>query len=181
MKLKYLFLSMLCVTATVSSAHADRILTRCPKYIVDGARGTYQSFGSALPGKLCSNNLRALKRKGFIPEGPSTPTTTTPGPIQNPILDTERVFTGRGEVSIPTAFRVSTVARVVTLRTSNCLRSGEYVPVMLRLTNHSGGNEYIHAWAGGEATSLTIFDPGTYGMYLSYTYENACDVQIQVQ
>lgn len=176
--MKFISLSVLFALATVSNARAERILTQCPKYIVDAQRGTYQRFGAALPGKRCSNNLRGLKRKGFIPEGSSTPSAPAPTPVANPVLDTERVITGRGELSVSQAFRVSNVGRVLTLQTSNCQSTGT---AFMTLYHSSGWLKTISGTAGGTPVSITMFDKGTYGLGVSYNWNNACDVQIHIQ
>jgi hypothetical protein len=88
----------------VNVAEAKPKFAKCPAFVVDDSRKSFQRFSSAFPGLRCSGNRKALLKLGYTESGGEDPKN-----VGTPELDTERVFRGRGDVTISRAFRVSSV------------------------------------------------------------------------
>ena len=163
------------ILAFASSAEAGRkSFVACPTFVVDDASGTYQILPQAVGGPLrCGNNLAALRRLVYIASEAGDPKT-----IANPELDTERNFNGIGQVKISKAFRVTSTARVVTVTiTGPC--SDNYVGVDVIDSNGYDLNGVSAFASVGAPYSLTVFDPGIYG--LGVNPDANCPFNITVQ
>lgn len=179
--MKSLTIALLSLLALSTTAPVAKAFDRCPRFVADKATGTYQTFSSALPGRVCGNNARALKRAGFVPAGPNK----QPPVIQNPELDLERTFQGRGATTINPAFRVSSVARVVTATLVNCPFDTNLTNIYFIISDERGsqvGDFFKSFPADGSPISFSIFDRGVFGVQVYYpTSDGPCDAVIQVQ
>lgn len=175
MKAKFLLagLTISSLGISLNAVAEANVFVKCPTFIVDSNSGTYRRVSSLLPGsKLsCSNNIRALRRRGFVEED------SGPGITQNPILDTERVVQFRGETTIKQLFRVTSVARVVTAIASNC--GSGVVSHNIDILDAKGKTlDYNLIPKDGSPVSFTIFNPGIYGIKVYGL--GACDFQVTV-
>lgn len=171
--------AFLVTTFAVSGAVAqNRAFVSCPRFIADPATGTYQAFTTVEPGRRCSNSAKALQRLGYIPA--STGVARLP---QNPELDTERVLTGRGSVIAKTVFRVSTVARVLTITLTNCTSPGAAGNTTFRIVDQKGNSvgDLSFSLSANSPAGLSVFTPGIYGFELDYVLGGSCDFKVEIK
>lgn len=142
---------------------------KCPAVIGTTSAMTFQSS----KGKACFKSAAAAKRAGYTQDG-------DPGVVNNPELDTERVYTGIGETSISPAFRVSTIARVVTVRVSECFDDSSRYAYIGRLDEILGEQIVLEQ---DTEVSTTFTNPGIYKIEISdgVLSKGSCRYSIRVQ
>lgn len=169
-----------CLALGITAQADSRVYVKCPKWIVNKSKGTFRRLPKIEDGSLiaCSNNAGTLRKLGYIEEGRSDPQL----PTVDPQLDVERVIHGIGSGEISRLFRVSTVARVLTATAIDC--GDRFNFLAYRLLDSKGRFLKTGTAYHGESDSMTISEPGVYGISVSsiaLSGSTACKYEIKVQ
>ena len=165
-------------TAFIHINHANaeaRPYVRCPKLVVDMKTGTFSSLGSRVgpTSYRCSDSAAQLRKQGFKPG------TVSEQVVQDSLLDSPRVITGRGQGYYEKAFRVTAVPREVFAEVFDCETNEGTLGMDIR--RRSDSQLWIMHPSKTEPLTASFSTPSEYSITIGGVRSAVCSYRITIR